>query len=132
MTLQVAQSRPFVDFIGDLLAGKIRVVSPAEYFAPSENPPAPDYRAPETTTTTTSTTTTTEAPVRLFEPAYNPPAPSYDVPAASNYDVPPAPSQYEVPGTPAPGSIYYEVPPFKASYEVNIFWIINKLNSVSL
>jgi len=105
MTLQFAKSKPFGNFIGDLLAGKIKIVSPAEYFAPSENPPAPSYSAPKTTTTTT--TTTTAVPKRLFEPSYNPPAPSYDVP--------PAPKQYEVP-VPPEG---YEAPaPFKASYQL--------------
>ena len=110
---QTAHSAPLVDFIGDLLAGKIKVVSPAEYFAPSDNPPAPDYSAPETTTTTT----TTEASVKLFEPAYDPPAPAYDVPGppAPAYDVPPPPAEkYKVP--PPPDS--YDVPPLRPSYEV--------------
>ncbi len=114
VAISTVNSAPFVDFIGDLLAGKIKVVSPAEYFAPSDNPPSPGYHLPDTTTTTT--TTTTAAPKLLFAPSYDPPAPSYDVP-------PPA-DNYELPGPPGDDDYDYGSP-FKAGYQViNNFCIL--------
>ena len=106
--LSLSNSAPagVFDFIGDLLSGKvhigggdIKLISPADYFAPSEDPPAPKYNAPSYKAPKYESTTSTSAPspAKLFEPSYNPPAPSYDVPPPpDSYDAP----LYDAPSPP--------------------------------